>query len=82
VDRCVIDKGTCREALSTFSARQIRLLFALQPWHRPMAYGESSREEVKAKESALKNFFQNVAAAVRDKDPYSMDMRWEVWMLV
>ena len=66
------------EALKTFSARQIRLLFVLQPWNRPMAYGESSREEVKSKESALKNFFQNVAVAVRDTDTSTRSMKWEV----
>ena len=66
------------EALKTFSARQIRLLFVLQPWNRPMAYGESSREEVKSKESALKNFFQNVSVAVRDTEPSMRSMKWEV----
>lgn len=64
--------------MKTFSARQIRLLFVLQQWNRPMAYGESSKEEVKAKESIIKNFFQNVSVAVRDKEPSKMPMRWEV----
>jgi cysteinyl-tRNA synthetase len=30
----------CREALKTFSARQLRLMFLLQPWNKPMSYGE------------------------------------------
>lgn len=30
----------CREALKTYSARQLRLMFLLQPWHKPMSYGE------------------------------------------
>ncbi|KAF5828717.1 tRNA synthetases class I (C) catalytic domain-containing protein [Dunaliella salina] len=34
---------TIREALQTFTPRQMRLLFALQPWNKPMTYGEQSR---------------------------------------
>lgn len=34
---------TIREALQTFSARQLRLMFVLQPWERSMVYGEQSR---------------------------------------
>jgi len=51
---------TIREALAEFSARQLRLLFCLQPWHRPMTFNQASREEMVAKEATLKNFFQNV----------------------
>lgn len=51
---------TIREALTEFSARQIRLLFCLQAWHRPMTFNNASREEMVTKEATLKNFFQNV----------------------
>lgn len=55
---------TYREALQTFSPRQLRLMFVLQQWNRPMVYGESSRQEMRAKEALLKNFFQNVEVSV------------------
>lgn len=32
-----------REALATFSARQLRLMFLLQPWSKSMMYGEAAR---------------------------------------
>ncbi|GMH38778.1 hypothetical protein BSKO_06662 [Bryopsis sp. KO-2023] len=68
---------TIREALATFTPRQIRLMFVLQPWNKPMIYGEQSREEMKAKEALLKNFFQNVDVVVRDANVSKRSMRWE-----
>ncbi|PNH12085.1 Cysteine--tRNA ligase, cytoplasmic [Tetrabaena socialis] len=67
---------TIREALSTFNARQLRLMFVLQPWHKTMIYGEQSRAEMKAREAQLKNFFQNVKAAVRTADVKTTEQRW------
>lgn len=69
---------TIREALQSFSSRQLRLMFVLQPWNKPMVYGESSLTEMKAKEALVKNFFQNVAAAVREgsQDPLART-KWE-----
>ncbi len=32
--------GARRQALETFTPRQLRLLFVLQPWERRMMYGE------------------------------------------
>jgi len=69
---------TIREALQTFTPRQLRLLFALQPWNKPMTYGEQSRTEMRAREAQLKNFFQNVEAALRSVgDRTSSVSRWE-----
>jgi len=66
---------TVREALtpaaaggSGFTARQLRLMFLLSPWNRGMSYGESSRQEMRAREAALKNFFQNVEVALREAE--------------
>jgi hypothetical protein len=36
---CPGPRAPCREALSTYSARQLRLMFLLQPWGRTMNYG-------------------------------------------
>lgn len=33
----------CRQALSIFSARQLRIMFVLQQWNKPMMFGEQSR---------------------------------------
>lgn len=73
--------GPCarpREALTAFTPRQLRLMFVLQPWNRPMVYGEQSRNEVRAREGQLKNFFQNVDAAVRAVDVNAAEARWQV----
>jgi cysteinyl-tRNA synthetase len=59
---------TVREALRQFSPRQLRLMFLLSPWNRGMSYGEQSRQEMRARELALKNFFQNVEVALREAD--------------
>lgn len=67
-----------REALSTFNARQLRLMFVLQPWNKTMVYGEQSRAEMKAREAQLRNFFQNVDAAVRGLDINTTGQRWAV----
>lgn len=55
----------CREALQVFTPRQLRLMMALNPWDRRMAYGTQVQEEVKGRESQLKNFFDNVDVAMR-----------------
>ncbi|GLI68942.1 hypothetical protein VaNZ11_013467 [Volvox africanus] len=67
---------TIREALQTFNARQLRLMFVLQPWNKTMMYGEQSRAEMKAREAQLKNFFQNVEAAVRGLEINATEQRW------
>ncbi|KAL3152254.1 hypothetical protein ABBQ32_001333 [Trebouxia sp. C0010 RCD-2024] len=57
---------TIREALETdYSWRQLRLMFALSPWDRPMQYGQQAADEMQAKEALFKNFFQNVAVVMR-----------------
>lgn len=33
----------CRDALKSFTPRQLRLMFCLTPYHRPMSYGEQVR---------------------------------------
>ena len=55
-----------REALATdYSWRQLRLMFALSQWDRPMQYGQQAADEVQAKEALFKNFFQNVQVVMR-----------------
>ncbi|MEW5310069.1 MAG: hypothetical protein WDW38_001900 [Sanguina aurantia] len=66
-----------KDALKTYSPRQLRLMMALQPWFRPMVYGDSARTEMRAKEAMLKNFFQNVEVAVRDA-PAGASAKWQL----
>lgn len=49
-----------RQALATFSPRQLRLMFLLQPWDKSMMYGEGAQQEMRTREAALRNFFANV----------------------
>ncbi|MEW5303562.1 MAG: hypothetical protein WDW36_006242 [Sanguina aurantia] len=65
-----------KDALKTYTPRQLRLMMALQPWFRPMVYGDSARTEMRAKEAMLKNFFQNVGVAVRDA-PAGASAKWQ-----
>jgi cysteinyl-tRNA synthetase len=32
-----------RDALKAFSPRQLRIMFALQQWNKPMMYGEQAK---------------------------------------
>ena len=51
--------------METFTPRQLRLMMVLTPWDRRMAYGEQVREEMKAREAQLRNFFGNIDVAMR-----------------
>jgi hypothetical protein len=53
-------------------------MFCLQPWGKTMNYGDNARAEMKAREAALRNFFQNVEVAVRSVDLCSSSGKWEV----
>lgn len=66
---------TIREALEIFTPRQLRLMMALNPWDRRMAYGVQIQEEVKSREAQLKNFFSNVHVAMRQACP-SGSQKW------
>jgi cysteinyl-tRNA synthetase len=70
--------AACRKALESFSARQLRLMFLLQPWHKGMVYGEQSCNEMRSRESQIKNFFQNVDAAMRSVNVNATEQRWQV----
>lgn len=56
---------TIREALDTFSARQLRLAFAFQQWNTPLDF-KMSLSHVKAWETTISNFFKNVTALRRE----------------
>ncbi|EMG46066.1 hypothetical protein SBY92_001217 [Candida maltosa Xu316] len=57
---------TIDEALKDFTARQLRLVFALNPWEKPLDFKDSLINEVKAIESSLSKFFTTVRALNSD----------------
>ncbi|GAX84748.1 hypothetical protein CEUSTIGMA_g12170.t1 [Chlamydomonas eustigma] len=65
-----------KDALQRFSARQLRLMFALQTWNKSMMYGEAARTEMTAREAQLKNFFQNVEVVTRNVQQTKVVARW------
>ena len=67
---------TIKESLEVFTPRQLRLMMALNPWDRRMAYGPQLQEEVKAKESQLKNFFSNIDVALRKNQGQDHPEKW------
>ena len=67
---------TIKDALGSYSARQLRLMFVMQQWNKPTIYGEQSRAEVMARDAQLDNFFHNVDAAVRGADVSTTEQRW------
>lgn len=70
----------CREALQQFTPRQLRLMFIMSPWNKTISYGATMCAEMRAKESALKNFFQNVDVAIREgsKNESGTSGKWQV----
>lgn len=65
------------QALEEYTARQLRLLFVLSQWDKPMNYGENVMLDVVSKERDLRTFFQNVQVALREvPPPAEADQRW------
>lgn len=67
---------TIKESLEVFTPRQLRLMMALNPWDRRMAYGPQLQDEVKTKESQLKNFFANIDVALRKSEGQDHAEKW------
>jgi cysteinyl-tRNA synthetase len=57
---------TIRQALQEHSARQLRLMFLMQPWNKPMNYSDQTVDDAKAKEKYFKNFFGSVKSVLRN----------------
>eukprot|EP00298_Acanthocystis_sp_HF-20_P015975 c21337_g2_i1.p1 GENE.c21337_g2_i1~~c21337_g2_i1.p1 ORF type:complete len:1000 (-),score=490.61 c21337_g2_i1:49-3048(-) len=56
---------TIRQALQEHTARQLRLMFLLQSWDKPMNYSDQTVDDAKKKESTFKNYFSAVESALR-----------------
>jgi len=57
---------TIRQALKEHSPRQLRMMFLLQPWDKPMNYSDQTVDDAKAKEKYFKNFFGAVKSVLRN----------------
>lgn len=57
---------TVEEALQTYTARQLRLVFAFGNWEKPLDFKDSLINEVRAYESTLSKFFTTVRALQAD----------------
>uniref|UniRef100_A0A7S3PD35 cysteine--tRNA ligase n=2 Tax=Aplanochytrium stocchinoi TaxID=215587 RepID=A0A7S3PD35_9STRA len=69
---------TIRQALEHHSARQLRMMFLLQEWDKPMNFSDQTVEDAKSKEATFKNFFQRVKALMREDylaDPNGVGFR-------
>jgi cysteinyl-tRNA synthetase len=56
---------TIRQALKEHSPRQLRIMFLMQPWDKPMNYSDQTVDDAKAKEKYFKNFFGAVKSLLR-----------------
>ena len=56
---------TIRQALGEHTPRQLRMMFLLQPWNKPMNYSDQTVDDAKAKEKYFKNFFGAVKSVLR-----------------
>lgn len=57
---------TIRQALQEHTPRQLRLMFLLQPWDKPMNYSDQTVDDAKGKEKYFKNFFGAVKSVLRN----------------
>ncbi|VEU37893.1 unnamed protein product [Pseudo-nitzschia multistriata] len=57
---------TIRQALQEHTPRQLRLMFLMQSWDKPMNYSDQTVDDAKAKEKYFKNFFGSVKSVLRN----------------
>lgn len=55
-------------------------MFIMNPWNKTISYGETMKAEMRAREQAIKNFFQNVDVAIREAAGQEAQTaaKWEV----
>jgi cysteinyl-tRNA synthetase len=59
------------------SARQLRILFLLQSWDKPMNYSDSALAESATKENTLKHFFATIKRLRRGERSLTADEKWD-----
>ncbi|EER10473.1 cysteinyl-tRNA synthetase, putative, partial [Perkinsus marinus ATCC 50983] len=68
---------TIRQALQSYTARQLRIMFLLQQWDKPINFSDQTIAEAKDKETRFNSFFNRVKELLRTRPPYSIRQKWE-----
>ncbi|CAM6034529.1 unnamed protein product, partial [Sphagnum compactum] len=66
---------TIKEALQKYTSRQLRMLFVIHAWDKPINFSEGAVNEAVGKEKQFKNFFSNVQVEMRQA-ALKNDQRW------
>ena len=67
---------TIQEALESYTARQIRIMFLLHQWDKPINFSDQSINEAREKENRFKSFFERVSATIRDAHQ-DQTLKWD-----
>jgi cysteinyl-tRNA synthetase len=68
---------TIREALSKFTAKQIRIMFLLQQWDRPVNFSDQTLNEARDKESRINSFLARVDQVGRNFPIATSPQKWD-----
>ena len=68
---------TIREALEKFSPKQIRIMFLLQQWDRPVNFSDQTLNEAREKESRINSFFARVDQVGRNLPIATSPQKWD-----
>jgi cysteinyl-tRNA synthetase len=68
---------TIREALSKFTAKQIRIMFLLQQWDRPVNFSDQTLNEARDKENRINSFFARVHQIGRNFPVATSPQKWD-----
>lgn len=68
---------TIKQSLQENTARQLRLMFLLAQWDKPIIYSDQALDDAKAKESILKNFFGAVKSLMITDRVHQRQQFWE-----
>ncbi|KAL2621236.1 hypothetical protein R1flu_001441 [Riccia fluitans] len=66
---------TIKQGLEMYTARQLRFLFVIQLWDKPMTFNKEVMDIALAREQKLKTFFQEVQILIRQMN-VDDDQRW------
>ena len=68
---------TIREALDKFSAKQIRIMFLLQQWDRPVNFSDQTLNEARDKENRINSFFARIDQVGRNFPIATNPQKWD-----
>jgi cysteinyl-tRNA synthetase len=68
---------TIRQALEKFTAKQIRIMFLLQQWDRPVNFSDQTLNEARDKENRINSFFARVDQIGRNFPVATSPQKWD-----